>query len=517
VPALDPGGLLACRLQGDDAARKLGRQRARLVARGRRAVGGRVDPAGGLAPRPVAGLLVDAPGDAAAAGQQRPDGNVDPGRRIEAADRPHGVRVERLEPQRIVRGKPVEILARGQDEHRQPTESPGELAERGEHVGRGAVDVVEDEQRGPLLVADLRDGGERGLWRTGPGRVADRGALTVDLGCERSGDAGLARAAAARERDERAHPACRPLPAHAQAAQLAVAADQRRRVGGVELGGEVDGRALDVERGILSQDRIVQAPELGPRLHADLVDQGPAGVLVGLQRLGLAAAAVEREHPLRVQPLTQRVASQQRFDLGDDLQMAARSEVRLDGEARRGLAQALETRDLARRERLVRQVRERLPAEQRQRFARRVPGIPGGAVTARLGDQPLEAADVDQLRIDAQLVAASMRQDRRAAVLRQRVAEPPDVVLDHLAGARGWLIAPQALGQAIRGDRTVRLEPEHREDGALLGAAEHDRPVVDRDLQVPEDADLHEAALVVFAERDQPNHLLASRSNSAPT
>ena len=102
------------------------------------------------------------------------------------------------------------------------------------------------------------------------------------------------------------------------------------------------------------------------------------------------------------------------------------------------------------------------------------------SVVAGLGDQPLEAADVHQLRIDPQLIAASVREDLRAAVIRQCLPQPPHVGLHHLAGAGGRLLAPQTLGQVIRRDRTVGLEPEHRQDGTLLGPAEHDRPIVDR-------------------------------------
>ena len=128
-------------------------------------------------------------------------------------------------------------------------------------------------------------------------------------------------------------------------------------------------------------------------------------VPVGVERLGLAAAAVQREHALGVQPLAQRVLGQQRVDLADELVMAPGGEVRVDRELRGGEPQLLEPADLRVGERLVGDVRERIAAEQRERLARRARRAPGRGRARGLGDQPLEAADVDQLAVDPQLVA----------------------------------------------------------------------------------------------------------------
>ena len=51
----------------------------------------------------------------------------------------------------------------------------------------------------------------------------------------------------------------------------------------------------------------MEVVQLGAWLDPELLDEDLAGVAVGLQRVGLAAAAVQREHQLRVQPLTPRV------------------------------------------------------------------------------------------------------------------------------------------------------------------------------------------------------------------
>ena len=158
-------------------------------------------------------------------------------------------------------------------------------------------------------------------------------------------------------------------------------------------------------------------------------------------------------------------------------------------------------------ERLVGDVGERSAAEQRERLARRARRPSGRGRARRLGDEPLEPADVHLLAVDPQLIRAPAGDDLRSAVDGQRAAQPPDVVLHHLGGARRRLVSPQALDQPVGRHRAVGLEPEHREHGALLRPADRDGLVVDAGLERAEDADLHEGARVLVLARDQPNHL----------
>jgi len=52
---------------------------------------------------------------------------------------------------------------------------------------------------------------------------------------------------------------------------------------------------------------LVQVPQLGSWFGAQLGHEDPAGLLIGGDRLALAAAPVEGEHQQRVQVLAQRV------------------------------------------------------------------------------------------------------------------------------------------------------------------------------------------------------------------
>ena len=148
-------------------------------------------------------------------------------------------------------------------------------------------------------------------------------------------------------------------------------APRRRRRGADGRGSRAAAR--QVERRVLREDRLVQPPQLGAGLDADLLDERRARVAVGLERLGLAPGAVQREHPLRVQPLAQRVLGDERLELADHLGVPAGREVGVDRHLGRAQPQLLEPADLGGGERLVGDVGQRLAAPQRERLARRAP------------------------------------------------------------------------------------------------------------------------------------------------
>ena len=86
-------------------------------------------------------------------------------------------------------------------------------------------------------------------------------------------------------------------------------------------------------------------------LDPELLDEDLARVAVGLQRVGLAAAAIQREHQLRVQALAPRVHARELLKLRDQLGVAPVGQVGLDAQLQRGHALLLEPGDLGRRER----------------------------------------------------------------------------------------------------------------------------------------------------------------------
>ena len=79
------------------------------------------------------------------------------------------------------------------------------------------------------------------------------------------------------------------------------------------------GRPAGVDRSVLTQDHAVQLLQLPARLDPELFVQGAAAVVVGLQRLGLAAAAVERQHQEPPHAVAQRMLSTESLELRNEL------------------------------------------------------------------------------------------------------------------------------------------------------------------------------------------------------
>ena len=154
----------------------------------------------------------------------------------------------------------------------------------------------------------------------------------------------------------------------------------------------------------------LQPAQLGPGLEAELLDQVPAAVAHDLERVGLAAGAVEREHQRPAQPLAQRVLGHERAQLAD--QVGGLPARQLGGEPLldRLQPQLLQARDLALRELVEAVVGQRRPAPQRER---RGSCRPPSARPAPL-EQRLEAAAVDRLAVDLQRVARGAPADAAA-------------------------------------------------------------------------------------------------------
>ena len=158
----------------------------------------------------------------------------------------------------------------------------------------------------------------------------------------------------------------------------------------------------------MGEDRFVEVVQLGSWLDAELLDEDLARVAIGLQRIGLAAAAVQREHQLRVQPLAPRMLRPELSELGDQLAVASHRKVGLDAHLQRRQALLLKPRDLGRRERRGSDLGERRPAPQLQRRTQRrgsVVATSGRERLAAVSDQTLEALSVELAGAHAQPVA----------------------------------------------------------------------------------------------------------------
>ena len=128
-------------------------------------------------------------------------------------------------------------------------------------------------------------------------------------------------------------------------------------------------RGCEVERGILAEDGLLQLLERGAGIDPELVDERLSRDPVVLERLGLAAGPVLREHELRQQALAQGVLGDERLELGHELGVLAEREVGVDPPLDRQQVQILEAHDRGLRERLVGEIRKRRPAPEPERLA----------------------------------------------------------------------------------------------------------------------------------------------------
>ena len=153
--------------------------------------------------------------------------------------------------------------------------------------------------------------------------------------------------------------------------------------------------------------------------------------------------------------------------------------------------QLLEPLDIDARERLELQVRERPAAPQ----ALAVPQHPGRASrvpllerSPPLGQQPLEAVQVELAGLDVHEVAGRAREEDRVGA--ERLAQPRHVDLERVARRRRRVLGPQLLDQAVAGDDPVGLQQQDRQQRALLRAAEREPAPVRADLERTEDAEV---------------------------
>ena len=230
---------------------------------------------------------------------------------------------------------------------------------------------------------------------------------------------------------------------------------------------------------LLPQDRAVQLLERRARLDPELVDERAPRVLVHLERLGLPARPVEREHQLAAEPLAQRMLRDERLELADELGVAPELELGVDPLLERRQPQLLEPRDLRLRERLEREVGERL-ARARARAPRaelRARARPRAAARAsrRVASKRSRSICSGSTR---EHVAGRPRHERRRR--RAACAAATTKFWSDVAAVRGGCSPQSASIEPVGRDDPAGVEEEEREHAALLLAAERDDAVLPR-------------------------------------
>jgi hypothetical protein len=120
--------------------------------------------------------------------------------------------------------------------------------------------------------------------------------------------------------------------------------------------------ARRLEARIMGKDRLLKLSQLGTWLDAQLVHEGLARVPIGVERLGLPAAAIQGEHALCVQALAPRVLARKLVQLAGEIGMAPGGEVGVDAQLEGREALLFQPRDLRRRERQRSELGKRRPS-----------------------------------------------------------------------------------------------------------------------------------------------------------
>ena len=304
------------------------------------------------------------------------------------------------------RGNPVLTLQRDPERHAAGGEDPKrrrgleQLRDGGERV-RKMLEVVDDDERlGPagerfsqrlercfaLLLVDPERGPdarehERRVGKRG--EVDERCASRLRGRCKR--ETRLPCASGAREGEQ---PDLRPLEETVERGELEVAADQL----GARSESRIQGDGLPrCELRVVLQDPALECSQLRRRLETQLV-QGGTGVAVSGKRVGLAAGAVQGEHPLCLEALAVRVGGDEHVELADERRMEPPFEVSVDTGLEGGQPALLEPRRLDLGKRLVGDVGERRATPERESLPERA-GLPRGG-------EALEPLDVELVDLD---------------------------------------------------------------------------------------------------------------------
>jgi len=276
-----------------------------------------------------------------------------------------------------------------------------------------------------------------------------------------------------------------------QRSGLAVAADpagrdprQRRPLPGT-------GRLVHLERGVLGQDPLLEPAQRRTGVDTELVGQQRPRTGVGVQRVGLPAAAIEGQHEELPPPLAQRLGLDERAGPGQHAGRRPGSQGDRDLLLAETVGELAESLGLHPRCWKVRDIGVRRPAETIERRPDEVQGarrVGGGERSCTLGE-PFHHGRIDGVRCGAQRVAAGNGLDHQVGV--EGVPEAQNVVLEGVAGSARRFFAPHRRRKRVNGDRAACVEDQRRAHRPLAAAAQRNGPVVVEYDERTEHARLH--------------------------
>ena len=225
-----------------------------------------------------------------------------------------------------------------------------------------------------------------------------------------------------------------------------------------------------VEVGVLQEDLFLQPTQARRRQDAEFLAEHVARGPVSAQGVSLSPGAIEGDHVEGAQLFTVRMGARQPVELDHHLGVAAGGEARLHQPLDCDEAELAQSRRLGMECRMHRQVVERHPTPEGERCFERI-CAPVGVGRSRckpFGDQRFELERVEDVPIGLNPVTGTDPLDHRS----QQLAQLRDVRLHGVAGAVGWVVAPQSVDQPVDGHDGVGVREQECEHQALLGSTE---------------------------------------------
>ena len=229
----------------------------------------------------------------------------------------------------------------------------------------------------------------------------------------------------------------------------------------------------------MAHDRRLQLAQRCAGLEPELLDEQLAPSAIDVERLGLTAGSVEREHQQAAGAFAQRLAGHQLLQICQRLYVSAALQPAIGELLARHEHQLLQAGDLRPQRPLVGEVGQHRAAPERQRLGELGLLRP----TAR---ERLEATRVHLPR--GRIARARLADDRR---LTERTAQATDVDLDRVARRGRRRRAPDLVDQLLASQRPRRRQQQRREQQPLTRGPQSDRAPFDAYLERPQDQKLH--------------------------
>ncbi len=215
------------------------------------------------------------------------------------------------------------------------------------------------------------------------------------------------------------------------------------------------------ERRIGGKHRLVQLLQILTGVDTQFRVEQVTHLAIRVECVGLAPAAVQREHQLRRESFPQRVLGGQRLQFRDDLVLVAESQIEVDTALQRLQPPLGHPGNHIAVQRFGVDVRQHRPPPQCQRppqdpgFLHRILGV---ARLGRLGDEILETQQVQALPLDLDAVALRMRHDHSASargIEAEVLTQSHDIRPQCIACPPGRGFTPQAVDQLIQRHNVV--------------------------------------------------------------